>query len=586
MLPLIVLMSLIGVGVTISRAETAASVNPTSTSASAQPRVGEQFTPGPRSFVGPSTTAKREVLNFADITPQTRLPEIDRDRFGASMRMDGEKPFAPERVTPASAAALDAAARPKTVDELRVASNPKTALPGKIAGHAMRFERRGVVGSTTAHVRRVAETSRSGGARSNVDRGALTGAVFEGMDSSRRDGVPVPLTPGGRSVGGAYANAPPPMLRRSGDALTIPSGAPAGDRGSDLEDMMRAYREDLSPADYSISVDRTGNVGSSAMGLRARPGDMGGWTSVNKRAIATPHPRTYGSVQIVNPARSPAYDPRDTARTTIKETTIHDTGDGFLRAPAEAVPARCESVAARMTGRAAITDGAAADGRGHAIVGAGVTGTATAFAHAGRDGTSAPATVKQTTTLASRAGNVRVDPVNNETAAPLTATAAPLRAHMHAERYGMAGRPVGDGYLVSPSDMPRTARGGFSTNFRDGVAAPRVPNQPDTHQVYTSVMGAMKESVLKGRAPLGHREILTAGPDTITTAPGTRDPALDVARRFANVEGQGRVQHAVRFEPRSDTRGAVREYAAPMDARLVADQLRGNPFATAVADAL
>jgi hypothetical protein len=51
---------------------------------------------------------------------------------------------------------------------------------------------------------------------------------------------------------------------------------------------------------------------------------------LSKKQYTTMHARPQGNFQNTNPAKLTIYDPNDVARTTIKETTIHDTRTGTL----------------------------------------------------------------------------------------------------------------------------------------------------------------------------------------------------------------------------------------------------------------
>lgn len=52
---------------------------------------------------------------------------------------------------------------------------------------------------------------------------------------------------------------------------------------------------------------------------------------LSKKQYTTMHARPQGNFQNTNPSKLTIYDPNDVARTTIKETTIHDTRTGHLK---------------------------------------------------------------------------------------------------------------------------------------------------------------------------------------------------------------------------------------------------------------
>ena len=52
---------------------------------------------------------------------------------------------------------------------------------------------------------------------------------------------------------------------------------------------------------------------------------------LSKKQYTTMHARPQGNFQNTNPSKLTIYDPNDVARTTIKETTVHDTRTGHLK---------------------------------------------------------------------------------------------------------------------------------------------------------------------------------------------------------------------------------------------------------------
>jgi len=66
---------------------------------------------------------------------------------------------------------------------------------------------------------------------------------------------------------------------------------------------------------------------------------------LSKKQYTTMHARPQGNFQNTNPAKMTIYDPNDVARTTIKETTIHDTRTGNLKGETKTIAYNPDDIA-------------------------------------------------------------------------------------------------------------------------------------------------------------------------------------------------------------------------------------------------
>ena len=525
---------------------------------------------------GDFSAPKRELPNMG-LVQANRLPldDIDRSRYTASTRRDGTAPFDPERPRGEDLEALNSAAQERSVDELRSASNPKMTAYGRIAAPPLLSSLRGEQGKLQIQSKRNTcdDTTFSPG-MSAVTRGTSPGEHFL-PNTSCREGAPLPLPGAGRAWGAT--STIDPTMRFSNSTLTTPVGGVAGgerarNRDQDLEMFEQSICE---PERGDLAAPPLGNAGSSAMGLRGMPSrdeiDNIGGSRANRRALGATSPRVYGALQVVNPPKQTTYEPGDPMRTTLKETTIHDQGDGWLRGH-EATTARDPDAIARITGRQTLEElqGSQGDGR--------LSGTSSVYKPPVYDPNDIfKTTVRETTERNSHAGNVGTlaeqgagveQPNLDQTQRGLT----------QVSYYGDAAKPVADGYRVAEMEAPGTNRMVSPTTDYRGGAGPRVPSTTSSKGVYTRVIGDARERVLRGRSPRGRRETLPAGVESMRPSrPGRTDPCLDVQPQRSSFQHQGRVQNHLIPDCVEETRGGRRVVDSRPDP-MVLSQLESNPY--------
>ena len=100
-----------------------------------------------------------------------------------------------------------------------------------------------------------------------------------------------------------------------------------GDDDDHGRDSMRAP-----PQERDLTSEKTyqGNLTSLVKAIIAPLEDV---LRINRKEFAIENPRAYGQLQPQKPAMITVKDPNDVARTTIKETLIHDTHEGNIVGP-------------------------------------------------------------------------------------------------------------------------------------------------------------------------------------------------------------------------------------------------------------
>lgn len=515
-------------------------------------------------------SGKKEVANFASISPSTPIPDIDRSRYASGSRRDGVAPFSAERsraMNPHST--LDAAA-PRSVDELRTANNPKLTARGRVAGPPLRTTLRGDPGELCSEPRSGdARLGVPGPGMSAVTRGAPMGEFFAPI--SCRDGAPAQLSHASRPIGAGYATASQATRVSNSELCTPGGGAAGGEHHRDRENDLHMYKESLCPPERgSLAAPPLGGAHASAMGAAGPTDTPGEDFKTGKRALLSSSPRVYGSLQQVNPPKQTTYDSQAPMRTTLKETAVHDTSDGFLRGPG-ATTARSPDADARTTGRETLEEwqGAHGDGR--------LAGTNAVFKAPVYDPNDIfETTTKETLTANSHMGNIGTLEERGASA-PQPELDQTQRALSHADHYGGPSQSKADGYRVAQVNTPGTNRQIAPEQDYRGAAGPRVPHAPSSDEVYSRVIGDMKESVLRRRAPVPRRETLVSGAEAVQNVTAHRDPLLDEQQNRHMIQNQHHTQRYVLPSCISDTRGGRRAYDTTPDPSILT-QLDRNPY--------
>jgi hypothetical protein len=243
--------------------------------------------------------------------------------------------------------------RPKTVDDLRVASKPKGAYEGRIVD-GRKGERRGIIGQVAKNR---AETTTS---MTHDNLFKTTGAFlretqhpkYEAKYTSRLDTTSA-------YGGGAYANRAytarsqirdPFKTQLEGFELCHPILKDRG-RGADHDYGKASILVYENERDITSVQTHEGNITTLVKALMAPLEDI---MKTSKKELTVDHPRHYGELSAQIPKKQTVRDPNDVMRTTIKETTIHDTENMNLKGHMK-VPVYDPNVVARTTVRETMT---------------------------------------------------------------------------------------------------------------------------------------------------------------------------------------------------------------------------------------
>ena len=303
---------------------------------------------------------KHEVKSFFDITPNNTYvygspsftETVGMDRYVPSQKRQGEKPFQDVRVGPGLAAGYTAEpvgglnqanARdyimPKTVDQLRVLTNPKETFEGRVIAGLKSGQR----GLSATPVKNRPERYYN----SDPERGNLSSAVKASRQREKFYMKPTQKQHQ-RSYYGTAGQAQLSKPRKEGAY-----------RRSTKNNYMNptprnAYREDAWTVNPDANSQGVGDYGLNSIENKANERDttqdrmhLNNLTITVKKLI-TPitdffrrtrkenfigNIRPDGNMRAQMPAKQTIYDPNDIARTTIKEQTIDNDYTGQLTGP-------------------------------------------------------------------------------------------------------------------------------------------------------------------------------------------------------------------------------------------------------------
>jgi hypothetical protein len=300
---------------------------------------------------------KKEVKCFFDVTPNNTFPygspsfteTIGTDRYIPSQFRQGEKPFQDIRVGPGLSAGYTAEpvgglnqanARdfilPKSVDELRVLSNPKETFGGRIIAGAKEYQR-GLQANVNKN--RVETFYNSSPERGNLSSAVKASQLREKfyMKPTQKQHQKDYYGPSGQSQTlkprkeGAYRKStknnymnPTPRNAYREDAWAVSDDAAnngVGDYGKNSWENK--------PNERDITQVRThyNNITTTVKKIIAPLTDFFRRTR-KENAIGNIRPE--GNMHAAMPSKLTIYDPNDLARTTIKETTIDNEYEGML----------------------------------------------------------------------------------------------------------------------------------------------------------------------------------------------------------------------------------------------------------------
>jgi hypothetical protein len=349
--------------------------------------------------------------------------------------------------------------RPKTVDDLRVLTNPKETYEGRIVQGAG-IAQRGQHGSMYKNRQSLFEER-------NGERLFITAA---GNEVARKlpDYVDIRETERettteylfGDAVGIGHAR--PPIQGQIKDSIKQQL-EDFGFRNVEAEKDGMAEEFDhgrenfhLPEQERDLTVEKTyeGNLTGLVKAIVAPLEDV---MKLSRKQITAAHPRSFGELQSTAPPMATIKDPNDVARTTIKETNIHDAREGNIRGPTKLTVYDPEDIM-RTTTRQTTDDVDHPNLKGH-------------VRESQRDpNASARTTIKETTLDGGNLG-------------------------------AMSGDARG-AYKTTRVDMPMTQKEYLSDNDYVGIAIATDDKRPTSHDNYMNAeMNELREGTLRGRAP-------------------------------------------------------------------------------------
>lgn len=259
------------------------------------------------------------------------------DRYEPGRIRNNERPFDPVNVGPGLDAGYNASGvggyqqferdfiLPRTVDELRVATKPKETYEGRTlpgAGIGQRGKT-GELNKNRADTFYVNTPDRYFTTTGSESRQAAR-AEYEVKETNRTDTSKAYV---GAANAASKANKLDPLVRDTSrqqfDEYGLRNvGLDGYGKGADYDYGKETF--DLPPNERDLTLERTyeGNV---VRMVKERTAPVEDIFKNTRKEYTVQHPRQYGQLQPQFPDKITVKDPNDVARTTIKETNIHDT---------------------------------------------------------------------------------------------------------------------------------------------------------------------------------------------------------------------------------------------------------------------
>jgi hypothetical protein len=520
-----------------------------------------------------------------DITGNKARTEFYQERIVAPRARNNERPFEPQRVGPGlnkgytakpdggfQAFDVQGYAMPKTVDELRIGSNPKETHEGRILpGKGM--SSRGQPGAlqknknvVTFYENNPDRYFRTTGAFTKESQRPIFEAKEQNRASTTKEYAGDPHAAGfskGQTVDSAVTAINRQQLEEFGfrnvDGEVYGKGD-AHDYGKST--ILCAENE----RDHTVEKTYEGNIGSLVKAIIAPLEDI---FRTTRREFDVQNPRLYGQLQATFPMKITIKDPNDVMRTTIKETTIHDTVNGNLVGPKQ-ITVYDSDVVAKTTIRQTTKP------------------TDTELNLAGSTKQTLPTsdtqrtTLKQTTIDGQRYGNMNSLERTNQ-GYLTTEFDAPITQKQFTsdnDYTGIADKAQADGYLVANPDMKTTQKQFLSDNDYVGGAGTTDAKKPMSKEDYLNAsINELKETTLEGREPTQESVKVPSGAEGVNQT--TRRLEIDeyVEREHNNIE---RVYGHEPVCPEGKSYNTKEKDSLDNDDRLdinILDSLGTNPYA-------
>jgi len=215
------------------------------------------------------------------------------------------------------------AVRPKTVDELRVKTNPKETYNGRIID-GQKGSMRGKIGAVNKnHVDTYYENSSD---RYLKTTGAYLKPTQHGavnLKDTSRQSTSVSYTGGAFSAKNQTirSDVRPSSKQELGPSQLGAASLVNKGKGSQFDYGKKNILVYSNERDVTSTKTYQGNITSVVKAIVSPLQDI---FRATKKEYMVDAPREFGSVQAQIPSKAPVYDPNDTARTTIKETLIQE----------------------------------------------------------------------------------------------------------------------------------------------------------------------------------------------------------------------------------------------------------------------
>lgn len=382
---------------------------------------------------------------------------------------------------------------PKNVDSLRVLTNQKETFEGRVVEGAGIGQR----GQQSKVDKNRADTYfENSSDRYFTTTGASVAQTqrpeYEVKDTNRVD---TSMEYVGDAYGASKAQKMDPLVRDT----TRQQLNEFGFRNADLDKMGKGDNYDfgkdtfdLPPNERDVTGLRTydGNIGTSTKAMTAPLEDI---FKDTRKEYTVQHPRQFGSLNPQFPDKITVKDPNDVARTTIKETNIHDTSTGRLRGPNKSVVYDPDEIAKR-TIRETNSD---------VDVALNVSG-AEYRGQAYDPDAKAKTTHKETLIDEKRNGSIQSLERRNAGYEVNDVTAPTTQKEFTSDNdyFGSATYTNADGYKVASTFLPTTQKQHISDNDHYGGAGSVQYKRPMSKEdIENARLNELREGTLEGRVP-------------------------------------------------------------------------------------
>lgn len=463
-----------------------------------------------------------------------------RDRINEPRIRNNERPFESVKVGPGLDQGYSSAptggfqqfevrdyAMPKTVDELRVGGNPKLTYSGRILP-AKGSTQRGQIGEVSKN-RDVVTFFENKGERNFTTVGAYT-------KEKQRPEIDVKETARTCTTreytGDAYRNTgrtTEPVVKATDRQQLKDYGFRNIDgeeygKGAQYDYGKHSIRPIENERDTTTEQTYEGNLTSLVKSIIAPLEDI--FRNTRKEYMIQ-NPRTYGQLQATFPEKITIKDPNDVARTTIKETLIHDSVEtGNIRGPVKLTVYDPDDIARRTVRET--TDPMSSSLN---LFGGKYTGKIYL------DEKPLP-TIKDTTIDKTRDGNI--DTLEGGGAYKSTKYDAKDTQKQYIsdnDYYGTANKANEDGYKIAPAEAPDTQKQYLSDQDYIGAALAGENKKPvSIEDIMNARINELKESTLERREPTKESVKVATGADDIHVSFKKLELDECTTRQFNNIE--------------------------------------------------